>query len=168
MKRTTVRTSSIHGRGLFATVPIKKGVVIGIFKGKIHKKINWGEKDALSHPYWVEVAKNTWIDPLPPYRFINHSCNPSAGIKGRITIIALHDLKAGDEITLDYSTIESDSRWNMRCVCYESNCRKTVRSIQHLSKKQFAKYLPYMSTYFKRLYTKEHLDNKNRARMPRV
>jgi hypothetical protein len=65
-------------------------------------------------------------------------------------------MKEGEEITIDYSTIEGDPLWEMKCACGEKNCRKIIRSIHSMPKKQFERYLPYVSTYFKRLYLKEH------------
>lgn len=154
MKHIYIATSKIAGMGVMIGEPAKKGDLIRYIKGDIKFKINKNKKDALDNPNWVGIAENQWIDPQKPYKFLNHSCNPTAGIKGKVAIIALRDLKEGEEITIDYSTIEADERWEMSCSCGHSVCRKNIRSIQHLPKKVFDKYMPYVPRYFQKLYAR--------------
>ena len=155
MKHIYVCASSIHGFGVNVGEHAKKGEVISRIKGEMKFKVNKDKQDALDNPDWVGVAKDQWIDPAKPYKFLNHSCNPSVGIKGRLSLTALRDMEEGEEITIDYSTIEGDPRWEMSCACGAENCRKVIRSVHYLPKGQFDKYLPYVSTYFKKLYMKE-------------
>ncbi len=152
MKHIYICKSRIDGFGVSIGENAKKGEMILRIQGNLKFKINKTKRDALSHPNWVGVSENQWIDPAKPYKFLNHSCNPSAGVKGRITLVALRDMKEGEEVTVDYSTIEGDLRWKMACTCSEKNCRGIIRSIQFMPRNQFEKYLPYVSTYFKNLY----------------
>lgn len=154
MKHIYHAKSGIEGLGLRIGDDAKRGDIIFRFTGPLKFKVNKTEKDALDNPDWVGVAKDQWIDPDKPYKFINHSCNPNVGIKGKVTVVALKKIKEGDEITIDYSTIEGDTRWQMKCLCGEKNCRKIIRSMQFLPEGQYQKYLPYISTYFKKLYAK--------------
>ena len=158
MKQIYTCTSKINGMGIRVGENVKKGEFIFRFKGTPKFKINKSKEDALSNPDWVGVEKNKWIDPAKPYKFINHSCEPNTGIKGKITLMALKSIQAGDELTIDYSTIEGDPLWEMRCSCGEKNCRKIIRSIHSIPEKQFEKYLPYVSTYFKNLFLNEKLN----------
>lgn len=157
MKDIYAATSKIAGFGLMAGENVKKGELIRYIKGDIKFKINKSKKDALANPNWIGVANNHWIDPAKPYKFLNHSCNPTAGIKGRVALVALRDLQEGQEITIDYSTIEGDSRWEMPCSCGEKECRGTIRSIGFLPKPIFQKYLPFIPKYFQQLYIKSEL-----------
>lgn len=154
MKHIYVCSSKIHGLGVNIGENVKKGDIVARIKGEMKFKSNRNKKDALDNPDWVGVAKNQWIDPHKPYKFINHSCNPDVGIKGKVTLVALRDIKEGEEITIDYSTIEGDPRWKMYCACKVTNCRKLIRSVHYLPKRQFNKYLPFVSTYFKKVYLK--------------
>ncbi|MFA6269816.1 MAG: SET domain-containing protein-lysine N-methyltransferase [Candidatus Paceibacterota bacterium] len=154
--KVTVSKSGIHGKGIFATRDIAKGEIVFIIKGPRMFKVNNGKKDALSHPDWVGFKMNNWVDPIPPYKYLNHSCNPNCGIKGKVEVVALKDIKKGDETTTDYSIIEADQLWSMKCACGEKNCRKIIKSIQFLPTKQFSRYFPYIPTYFRTLYLKNH------------
>ncbi len=152
MKHIYVCSSEIEGLGINIGENAKRGDVISRITGEIKFKVNKGKRDAQAHPNWIGIKKDHWIDPAKPYKFLNHSCNPSAGIKGSVSLVALRDLQEGEEVTIDYSTIEGDSLWEMACACGEENCRKIIRSIDFLPESQFNKYLPYVSTYFKRRY----------------
>ncbi len=154
MKHIYITNSGINGKGLFAGEEIKRGETIRLIKGEMKFKVNNGLEDALANPNWIGVSQDQWIDPDKFFKFINHSCHPSAGVKGKVTCVALHDIKEGDEITFDYSTIEADDLWQMACSCTAENCRRIIKSIKHLPEENFQQYFPYVSNYFKKLYLK--------------
>ena len=151
-----IKKSKIHNEGIFAKVDMKTGEIVGIVQGPKKFKINLSKKDALSHPDWVGFKMHTWIDPVPPYKYLNHSCNPNVGIKGHRTLVAIRDIKKNKEITIDYSIIEADPRWYMKCNCGEKNCRGIIRSIQKLPPRVYNRYLPFISQEFKNLYKENH------------
>lgn len=158
MNKVYVGESDKHGKGIFAKINIKKGEIIFIAKGKIVEFLVRTLKDSLVGPNWVGINKNTWIDPFEnnPLYYMNHSCNPNVGIKGRVVFVALKNIKKDEEITFDYSVSEVDIHWQMDCSCRQKNCRKIIRSIQFLPKKIFKKYLPYVPTCFKKVYLNTH------------
>lgn len=160
MKHIYIATSKIEGMGVMLGESAKKGDLIKYVKGDLKFKIIKSKKDSDSNPNWIGVAKNIWIDPEKPYKFLNHSCNPTVGIKGKVSVCALKDLKEGDELTIDYSIIEGDELWEMKCSCGEKNCRKVIKSIQSLPPQTFKKYLPFVPNYFKNLYS-SFLKKKN-------
>lgn len=156
MKQIYICTSEINGKGVFAGEDIKAGEVIQPVEGKMVFKTIKSKKDSLSYPNWIGVGLNQWIDPKKPFKFLNHSCNPNAGakatLKGETRIIAMKNIKEGEEITLDYAIIEGDPMWELKCSCGEKNCRKIIRSVHFIPPRQFSKYLPYIPRYFQKLY----------------
>ena len=83
----TIKPSSVEGLGLFAVEQIKKSTNIGI-----------------SHVKDLHFANGYIRTPLGG--FINHSNTPNCKTfyEGRlISIITITDIKAGDEITLQYT-----------------------------------------------------------------
>ncbi len=159
MKHFYIGNSKIQGRGLIAGEDIKKSSVITRIKGPAKFKVNKNKREALSHPDWVGVKKNIWIDPLRPHKFLNHSCNPNVGAKG-VTLIAIRDIKEGDEIAIDYSTIEGDPRWEMVCKCGEKNCRKIIRSVEFLTTEHLGT-IPHIPAYFRKLHAKKNGTKKS-------
>ncbi len=59
--------------------------------------------------------------------YINHSCRPNAYLQtigGRLIVLALRDIRPGEEITVDYvSSMHSDRK---RCTCRAPDCRGTI------------------------------------------
>ncbi len=152
MKHIYTAKSKINGFGVFAGEHIKKSEIIQPIKGKMRFLAVENKEDSLSYPDWIGVGKNQWIDPDKPFKFINHSCNPNTGVKGKFDIIALKNIKEGDEVTIDYAIIEGDELWEMPCSCGAKNCRKIIRSVQFIPQKQYKKYLPFVPEYFQKLY----------------
>lgn len=152
MNKIQIVKSSIEGKGIVSTVNLKRGDFVGYIKGPIKHKINKGAKDSEANPDWVGFKENYWIDPLPPFKYINHSCEPNCGITGTKTVCAIKSIKAGEELTFDYSTSEIDTSWELdyTCKCGSRSCRKKIHSIQSLNRKKIAEYLPYIPTGFKR------------------
>ena len=89
-----VSESSIHGKGLFAKKDIKKGTVIGKVKGK-------KTKDLGEHVLWIE-DKNHGILVNCELKYINHSNEPNAAYYDDLTVVALTNIKADEELTHDY------------------------------------------------------------------
>jgi len=110
----------------------------------------------MSYQNWVGFGKDKWLEVGSPAVYINHSCQPNAGIKGRVTVVALKNILKGEEIKLDYSITEEDLLWQLEypCNCGTKDCRKIIRSIQGLPEKTFKKYLPFVPTYFRKVYEK--------------
>ncbi|HVT74804.1 MAG TPA: SET domain-containing protein [Candidatus Paceibacterota bacterium] len=152
-----VAQSSIEGKGVFAKRDFKKGDTVFLFKGRIYKRVNKDQHDTYANPNSIGFGKNLWIDPIGKFPFINHSCNPNMGIRGRVTFVALRDIKKGDELTFDYSIIEADTGWKMKNLEKKgSHFRPVVRSIQFLPLETYKRYLPNIPRYFQKVYTDYH------------
>ncbi|WP_290538538.1 MULTISPECIES: SET domain-containing protein [Alcanivorax] len=90
-----VRHSTVHGRGLFASQPIKKGTELGLCKTKAAKK---------EGPYVLSLddeGKERYRV-LCDLRFINHGKKPNVAYYDDLTVVALKSIKAGEELLHDY------------------------------------------------------------------
>ena len=61
-----------------------------------------------------------------PPDYINHSCEPNAGLDGQITIVALHRIHAGEEVTIDYAMCDGTPYDEFDCACGALVCRGRV------------------------------------------
>jgi len=150
-----VADSKIAGKGVFTKKPILKGQTVFIMKGEKHHKVNKNISDVMGNPNWVGLKENVWIDPIGFFQYINHSCDPNMGIKGSVTFVALRNIKATEELTYDYSIAEDDTRWRMKNsekLRNKKKYRSTIKSIQHLPKTVYKRYLPYIPKYFQKVY----------------
>jgi SET domain-containing protein len=139
-----VRRSAIHGRGVFATQPIKKGTRIIEYTGE---RISNREADRRyddsrmkkHHTFLFTLDKKTVVDGAiaaggSVASFINHSCDPNceAIIRGkRIFIHAKENIYPGTELVYDYQyerTGEDDEELEKFyvCRCGADNCRGTI------------------------------------------
>lgn len=123
--KTVKKSTTQKGTGIFLDEDVQKGQKILSFTGNI---IDWPEVERLGYEdHAVPVGINKYVaihNPLPE-SYVNHSCEPSAGFSDEATLIALKDLKAGEEITFDYSLVTVDG-WTMQCHCGAKTCRKVV------------------------------------------
>jgi len=157
-KKIYVDQSGIHGKGVFAKKDLKRGEVAFILKGKPKKWIVKDQKSSLAGPNWIGIAHNLWLDlDGTPFVYLNHSCDPTIGIKGKVTFVALKNIKKGTELTFDYSITEEDLLWYMKNGEKKMpGFRPVIKSVQHLPLATFKKYLPYIPKYFQKVYTNYH------------
>ncbi|MDH5676025.1 MAG: SET domain-containing protein [Myxococcales bacterium] len=95
-KHFEVRPSDIHGRGLFATRPIKAGAQLGVYEG-VETKRNG------KYVLWVvdEDGSEVGISGKNELRFLNHSSEPNCELDG-VELSSLRDIEPGEELTLHY------------------------------------------------------------------
>lgn len=145
--------SKISGNGSFASRDIKIGEIINIFGGKEYTEAELDElieKGELRIDDDVQIGHDKFLAGPGDDYFTNHSCKPNAGIKNEKEITAIRNIKKGEEITIDYSTISapaqnetkfSNEEWVMKCNCGTSNCRKQISFVGTLPKKTLKQYL---------------------------
>ncbi len=89
----------------------------------------------------LQFEKGQYIDTQPPGRFVNHSCEPNAGIRGSFDLIALEDIPRDREIRFDYSTTMDEDHYTMPCKCGKPSCRGLVTDFKLLPMALQKKYL---------------------------
>jgi|SRR5712671_334554 len=138
----TVYGSPIHGRGVRALVPIKKGSRVIEYLGERVSHVEAdrrydlkGEDDG--HTFLFIASNRTVIDAGVggnEARFINHSCAPNCETvieRGRVFIEAIRDIEPGEELGYDYqltweSTDDPTELDNYKCRCGARHCRGTM------------------------------------------
>ena len=126
-----IRKSKINGKGCFATIPFKRGRKIAEYAGE---RIN--DLEAQKRARKRRILRICDIDgrfSIDGSRggngthYINHCCDPNAYMRtlyGHVLFFALREIRAGEEITIDYEqTLHPDSK---RCFCDAKNCRGTI------------------------------------------
>jgi len=120
-------------KGVFAKENIRGAELIAVWGGIVYstediEKIGKEYPHFLTHPvsvydgFFLGSINNTDMDDV---EFMNHSCEPNAGIRGQIVLVARQDIFAGQEICFDYETTETDSG-SFECNCGSRNCRKLI------------------------------------------
>ncbi|MCC6199021.1 SET domain-containing protein [Candidatus Nomurabacteria bacterium] len=117
----------INGLGIFTMAPIEKGTYIIDYVGKL---LTADEADAKGGQYLFEINSKWTIDGSARSnlaRYINHSCRPNCESdtfdrSKRITITAIKNIPAGEELTYDYGK----SFWNEYIKPKGCNCAKCI------------------------------------------
>jgi SET domain-containing protein len=121
------RESAIHGNGGFAKMDIAAGIWVVEYTGeRITKDESLHRCEAGNH--FIFSLDEEWdLDgsgPRNPARFLNHSCEPNCEterIDGRIWIIAVRNIQAGEELTFNYGYGLEDYREHP-CRCGATGC----------------------------------------------
>ena len=141
-RRIQVRKSGVHGKGVFALRPIKKGETIIEYVGEI---ITWPEAlrrhphdpSDPNHTFYFHIDEGRVIDAKVggnASRWINHACAPNceADEDGeRVFIKALRNLKPGEELFYDYGLVIEERytpalKRQYACRCGAKACRGTM------------------------------------------
>ena len=151
--KTKSVNSKIEGLGTVATEKIEKGEIVGILGGVI-VPISEVDKlwDKIGH-VGIQIDENFYICPtsreeLKETGVFNHSCNPNAGFKNSIVLIAMKNIKKGDEIVFDYAYCETNFE-PFKCSCKSANCRKIIKPTDWQIKELQEKYYDYFSPFLK-------------------
>ncbi len=139
-------------RGVFATKSLKKGTLVAMFNGPSFRAKKCSLLPNVPPLYIrdhaIQYSNNKWIDSKGIGRYLNHSCEPNCGIKEKFTIIAMRDIKKGEQLTFDYDMTEN-SDWEMICKCKSAHCRGLIHGYRFLPASLKKKYRNYISTYLK-------------------
>tara|TARA_Y100000310_G_C20469626_1_gene709317 strand:- start:166 stop:651 length:486 start_codon:yes stop_codon:yes gene_type:complete len=155
--KVTVKDAGGKGRGLFAAKDIKKGEKILYFSGEV-LEVKEGEESTYSadvRDHWHPMDKKgdvfVYISPASPWKYMNHSCEPNAGLKNDRDLIAMEQIKEGAEITIDYSTLFFEG-WHMECKCGSEHCRKSILTFDTLGKEDQERLKNYVNSYVRKKY----------------
>lgn len=128
------------GLGVFANRDIAPGEMILAFGGPIidfAETKRRGPRECMA----VQIGPNRYIDTQPPAVFVNHSCDPNAGIRHNTILVALREIRKGQEICFDYSTTMEEQSFTMNCLCGQRGCRGVVSDFSTLPHEVKARYL---------------------------
>ncbi|MDP3543101.1 MAG: SET domain-containing protein-lysine N-methyltransferase [Elusimicrobiota bacterium] len=126
-------SSAAHGQGVFAERPYAAGEVILVFTGKELSTAEADRRDVRRHCLDVGSGLQLYVE--APARFLNHSCDPNAGLRDAVTLAAIRAIPAGEEIRFDYSTCVPDASWALDCRCESPLCRGRVVAFPRLDAK---------------------------------
>jgi len=148
-RKIATRKSAIHGNGMFAVAPIKKGERLIEYKGerRTHAQADrdsGGDVES-GHTFLFTLNDKYVIDGARggnSARWINHSCDPNCEAlivehdgkdrrKDQVVVEALRNIKAGEELTYNYGiTLEEPHTARLKkiwaCRCGSKNCTGTM------------------------------------------
>lgn len=141
------------GWGVVARQPVPAGELLMVWGGNICSQ---AELDALPEIYRirsVQVDEDQYlVSPKSdePADFINHACDPNAGINGQISVVAMREINPGEEVCFDYAMTDSSPYDEFECQCGSANCRRRVTGNDWTLPELQARYKGYFSHYLQK------------------
>ncbi len=140
------------GNGIYSLEPINKGELVAVFGGVVY------EWDAFIHlsdrdrSLCIQVEDRHFLVPRPIGEgdYVNHSCNPNAGLSGQIGLVAMRDIKIGEEVCFDYAMCDTMPYDEFECGCGHANCRGKVGGNDWQKPELQKKYAGFFSPHVQR------------------
>lgn len=157
------------GFGLFTVAPISRDETLTVMGGVIASR---AQLERLPRRYagrTIQVEEDLYqisIRSDETADFVNHSCQPNAGIRGQVVMIAMRDIPVGEEITYDYAMSDGSSFDVFACNCGAPACRRRVTGDDWRNTNLWDLYDGYFSDYLARRIATLREENKARRATP--
>ena len=154
------------GYGIFAVQAIQTGELLVMWGGNIVGGERLRELSEIAQRHSIQVEENLFLAPheLPePGDFVNHSCDPNAGLSGQAGLVALRKIGASEEVCYDYAMSDGSPYDEFQCACGSWNCRKRVTGNDWMLPELQRKYAGFFSPYLMR-----RIEESNNGLAPRL
>jgi uncharacterized protein len=141
------------GKAVYARDALEPGELIAVWSGRIVTAEQLDELPPEIRRHTVQVEEGLYLaslSPDDPPDFINHSCEPNAGLDGQVAIVALHRIQPGDEITIDYAMCDGSPYDEFECGCGSLLCRGRVTGEDWRNPTLWERYAGHFSPYLER------------------
>lgn len=136
-KKYRVQKSPIATYGIFAVQDLQAGEVVVAGESQTQRiatlsqiQSHWRAVDRTAFlRYIYPVHQNVMVlrHPNPADWLVqNHSCSPNTAYQG-LDLVALQDIAAGTELTVDFATFRDENQLEFECQCGAPQCRGQVR-----------------------------------------
>ena len=153
------------GKAVYARDALEPGELIAVWSGRIVGTEQLDELPPEIRRHTVQVEEGLYLASLSPDEppdFINHSCEPNAGLDGQVAIVALHRIQPGEEVTIDYAMCDGSPYDEFECGCGSAICRGRVTGDDWRNPILWERYAGHFSPYLAR-----RIEALRRVRAPR-
>ncbi len=141
------------GQAVYARDVIELGELIAVWTGRIVSTEQLDELPEEIRRHTVQVEEGLYLASHAPDEgpdFINHSCEPNAGLDGQIAIVALTRIQPGEEVTIDYAMCDGSPYDEFDCACGSAICRGRVTGDDWRNPALWERYAGHFSPYLER------------------
>jgi uncharacterized protein len=158
------------GNGIYTLKPIRKGELVAVFGGVVY------EWDAFIHlpdrerSLCIQVEDRHFLVPRPIGEgdYVNHSCNPNAGLSGQIGLVAMRDIKIGEEVCFDYAMSDTMPYDEFECGCGAAACRGTISGNDWQRPELQKRYAGFFAPHVQRKIEAQRAEKRAFARAMRM
>jgi hypothetical protein len=138
--------------GVFALQPLEQDELLAVWHGAIFRGAQLADLPAQLVSLSIQVEEDLYlVSPHPtPADRINHSCEPNAGLRGQIALVAMRPIAVGEQITFDYAMSDGSSYDEFECLCGTPSCRGYVTGQDWMRPELQVRYAGYFSPYLQK------------------
>ena len=128
-----VRQDGRCGAQLVARVALRKGTIIARFQ----------DTEVVPSPSWtsLQIGEGRHIEDIGLMRYANHSCSPNVYFDaGSLEVEILHDVEAGEELTLFYPSSEWEMARPFECCCSSEACLGLISGAKNMGREALGHY----------------------------
>jgi len=147
------------GNGIFAQQVLKKGELLAVFGGVVYEWDTFINLPERERSLCIQVEENLFLVPRPigDGDYVNHCCNPNAGLSGQIALVAMRDIQPGEEICFDYAMSDTAAYDEFACNCGAPNCRRSVTGSDWQLPELQKRYAGYFAPHVQRRIDMQHV-----------
>lgn len=147
------------GFGVFARQAVPAGEVLLLWHGVVLPLEVMQSLPNVFQYRCVQVEEGLYLVPVranEPSDSVNHSCNPNAGVRGQMVLVALRDIAPEEEVCFDYAMTDGNAYDEFDCQCGAPNCRGRVTGDDWKLPELQQRYAGYFSLYLQRRIDRLH------------
>jgi hypothetical protein len=140
------------GHGIFAREPLAKAELLAVFGGVVYPWEAFMALPERERSLSLQVEENLFLVPdrIGEGDYVNHCCEPNAGLSGQIALVAMRDIQSGEEVCFDYAMSDATPYDEFECQCGAAGCRGRVTGNDWRVPALQERYAGYFTPYVQR------------------
>lgn len=137
------------GHGVFARRPVATGELLAVFGGTVVSAEQLRQAGPTFRRLTLQIDEDLFVVSTVegPADWFNHACEPNAGLRGQLSLVALRPIAAGEEVSYDYAMSDGSAYDEFPCACGAPRCRGRVTGNDWQLPELWARYGEHFSPY---------------------
>jgi len=147
-----VECAAKGGRAVIASRRLAKDSVLAVWGGDAVRLEELKRRPVEVRRLTLQIDEDAFLISTTegPADWVNHSCEPNAGLRGQVTLVAMRTIERGEEVCFDYSMADGCDYDEFVCHCGTSSCRGRISGDDWKRPELLERYVGYRSPYLER------------------